>query len=60
MISPGNISEKGTPGRALATIGGFGLLEIAVNQGQADEILNLRVGDQVAVERMNKERKKRV
>lgn len=36
MISPGNISEKGTPGRALATIGGFGLLEIAVNQGQAD------------------------
>lgn len=48
------------PGRVLATIGGFGFLEIAVNQGRADEILNLGVGDQVVVKKMNKERKKRV
>lgn len=38
------------PGKPLALIGSSGLLEIAVRDGSAAELLNLRVGDEVVLE----------
>jgi hypothetical protein len=38
------------PGQPLALIGSSGLLEIAVRDASAAEILNLRIGDEVRFE----------
>ena len=38
------------PGKPLALIGSSGLLEIAVRDGSAVEVLKLKVGDEVLVE----------
>ena len=37
--------SEGKKGKVLALIGGSGLLEISVNEGRADEVLPLRIGD---------------
>jgi S-adenosylmethionine hydrolase len=40
------------PGKALATIGGFGWVEIAVNRGRAAEVLDLKIGSPVRIRKL--------
>jgi S-adenosyl-L-methionine hydrolase (adenosine-forming) len=56
-VEVGNILIKGmsrffgqvSRGEPLALINSFGLLEIAINCGDAAEILGIKIGDQVSV-----------